>query len=229
MPSVMRDLSVHQEHELLLKLEAAGLDSSLASGIINSKDNLQAKQVVAFLKNGCKFVIQKVMKFLSYTCAVEVAPVKEFTVGDFYQTGKERTPMYFVGDNFTNWILNPMKKMKLSFTAKTLLHKFLLKKDSHDTEMQSDFAVGSPIIPVRKFMAQLKAMVEAQPRGEAKEDGLYNSGKANIFNVDLSGIGDKRVVAVNVHWSAVGWRLDASPLDCDARYEGDSFFSPVIG
>lgn len=220
MPNVMRDLSVHQEHELLLKLEVAGLDKDLASGIINCPNNWQAKQVVAFLKNGCKFVIQKVMEFLSYTCEVEIAPVKDFTVGDFYQTGKDGTPMYF-GDNFTSWILNPMKKMKLFLGVKTLLHKFLLKKNAHDTEMQSDFITESPVIPVKKFMAQLKAMIE--------NNSLDNSGKANIFNVDLSEIGDDRVVAVDVSWLGVGCSFDAGPLDYGHRWrEGYSFFSPAI-
>jgi len=47
-----RDLSVHQEHELLSALERAGLDKSLAQVVINSKDNESAKKVLAFMKNG---------------------------------------------------------------------------------------------------------------------------------------------------------------------------------
>lgn len=47
---ISRNLSVHQEHELLSKLEAAGLDSILAQNVIISKSNALAKEVVAFLQ-----------------------------------------------------------------------------------------------------------------------------------------------------------------------------------
>lgn len=42
-----RVLSIHQEHELLLKLEVAGLDESLAQRIIESPKNKLAKELVA--------------------------------------------------------------------------------------------------------------------------------------------------------------------------------------
>lgn len=175
--------------------------------------------------NGCKFVIQKSMEFLSYVCQIEIGPVKEFTVADFYKVGREELPMFF-GDNFMNWIVKPMQKMKLSSKVKTFLHKFLLKKDAHDTEIQSDF-VGNPVIPAKKFMIQLKAMLEAQPKGAYKEDGLYNSGKVGIFNVDLTEINSELgVVAVSVRWRGDEWALSAYTLDDDHRwYAGFSFFS----
>ncbi len=228
MPSVMRDLSVHQEHELLLKLEAAGLDSGLASGVINSKDNRQAKQVIAFLKNGCK---QKVMEFLAYICSVEIAPVEEFTVGDFYKMYQE-IPMGF-GYNFEAWILYEMKNMKLSLRDKTLLHKFLVKKDGYDANFRSDFVVESPVIPVKKFMVQLKAMLESQPKGETKENGLYSPG-VNFFYVDLEEIGHPTkghhgVNVVEVYWRTNynRWEIDVQPpgLSGTVRYCG---FSPTM-
>lgn len=45
---MVRELSVHQEHELLSKLEDAGLGKDLAQEIINSRDNALAKQIVNF-------------------------------------------------------------------------------------------------------------------------------------------------------------------------------------
>ena len=49
---VSRTLSVHKEHEVLLKLESAGLCDTLAQRIIDSKDNDLAKKVVRLISNG---------------------------------------------------------------------------------------------------------------------------------------------------------------------------------
>ncbi|MEX1014776.1 MAG: hypothetical protein WDZ80_06475 [Candidatus Paceibacterota bacterium] len=49
MKIVSRDLSIHQEHELLLKLEQAGMTSDLAQRIIESKGNKIAKEFISSL------------------------------------------------------------------------------------------------------------------------------------------------------------------------------------
>ncbi|MFA5355561.1 MAG: hypothetical protein WC302_02455 [Candidatus Paceibacterota bacterium] len=49
---VSRNLSVHKEHEILLKLEDAGIDDMLAQKIIDSKSNYLAKKIVRLVKNG---------------------------------------------------------------------------------------------------------------------------------------------------------------------------------
>ncbi len=49
---VSRSLSVHKEHEVLLKLEAAGLTDELAQKVIGSKDNDLATKVVRLIQNG---------------------------------------------------------------------------------------------------------------------------------------------------------------------------------
>lgn len=49
---VSRTLSVHQEHEVLLKLEAAGLDEALAQKVVDSKGNDLATKVVRLIRNG---------------------------------------------------------------------------------------------------------------------------------------------------------------------------------
>jgi len=49
---VNRTLSVHKEHEVLLKLEAAGLDDELAQKVIDSKGNDLATKVVRLIENG---------------------------------------------------------------------------------------------------------------------------------------------------------------------------------
>ncbi len=49
---VSRILSVHKEHELLLKLEVAGLTDELAQKVIDSKGNDLAMKVVRLISNG---------------------------------------------------------------------------------------------------------------------------------------------------------------------------------
>jgi len=49
---VSHTLSVHKEHELLLKLETAGLTEPLAQKVIDSKGNELAAKVVKFIQNG---------------------------------------------------------------------------------------------------------------------------------------------------------------------------------
>lgn len=49
---VSRTLSVHKEHELLLKLETAGLNDELAQRVIDSKGNDLAAKVVRLIQNG---------------------------------------------------------------------------------------------------------------------------------------------------------------------------------
>lgn len=49
---VSRTLSVHKEHEVLLKLEAAGLTDDLAQKVIDSKGNDLAAKVVRLIQNG---------------------------------------------------------------------------------------------------------------------------------------------------------------------------------
>ena len=48
---VSRSLSVHKEHEFLLKLEAAGLTDELAQKVIDSKDNKMAERIVYLIRN----------------------------------------------------------------------------------------------------------------------------------------------------------------------------------
>ncbi|MDE1919213.1 MAG: hypothetical protein KGH56_00785 [Patescibacteria group bacterium] len=49
---VSRTLSVHKEHEVLLKLEAAGLCDDLAQKVIDSKENALAQKVIRLIANG---------------------------------------------------------------------------------------------------------------------------------------------------------------------------------
>jgi hypothetical protein len=215
-----RILSISQEHELLQKLESAGLNPEVAQKIITSKGNSLAKKVVEFLKNELK-IVEKVLQFISFICVVKIQPVKKFKVGDFFTGGS--ISMYF-GDNFKSWILEKSKDLELSSEEETLLNKFLLKKDAWDTEIHSDFE-KKPVIPVKIFLPLLKALLEAQPKGEFSETGLDNSGKSNIFNIDLTEINPSLgVVAVYVYWFGAEWRCLAYSLDFSFRWNADGHF-----
>ncbi len=51
-PIVSRTLSVHNEHEFLLKLEAAGLNQALSQRVVDSKENDLGKKIVRLIENG---------------------------------------------------------------------------------------------------------------------------------------------------------------------------------
>lgn len=50
MVNIVSQISVHQEHELLIKLEAAGLTRQLAQKVIESRGNALAKDIVALIR-----------------------------------------------------------------------------------------------------------------------------------------------------------------------------------
>jgi len=187
-------------------------------------------EFIKFINNDCQIVKQvgsRVMQFLTFVCEVSIPKVKEFVVGDFYKHQTDKGIRLYLGSNFVNWIVNPMKEMKISLSEESKLKKHLLKKNAYDTEIHTDFS-EKPIIPVKKFVVLLQAMISAQPNGKAKEGGLDTSGKANIFNIDLSELGDNRVVAVHVRRAGGAWYVNAHELDYYDRWdEGYSFFAPA--
>ena len=186
-------------------------------------------EFVKWVNNGCQLIQQigaHVMQFVTFTCEIIILEVKEFVVSDFYKSGESNGIKLFFGSNFETWILNPMKKMKISL-PESKLKKHLLIKNAYDTEMQKDFQT-KPIISVKEFVAQLKNMILAQPNGEFKKDGLDVSGKTNIFHVDLSELGDNRVVAMSVFRRGDAWYVNAYGFDYINRwYDGRSFFAPA--
>ena len=50
MINIVSQISVHQEHELLVKLGAAGLTGQLAQKVIESRGNTLAKDIVALIR-----------------------------------------------------------------------------------------------------------------------------------------------------------------------------------
>lgn len=181
------------------------------------------KNLIAFINNGSKLVVNRAMNFLSFICSVKIAPVEKFTVGNFFKHRQGSIQMY-LGDNFKSWILEKSRELELSLENETELSKFKLIKEAWDCEIHTDFE-KKPIIPIKIFLPLLKALIEAQPKGEEKQDGLDNSGNSNIFNVDLTEINlSLGVVAVDVFWYGGGWNLLAYALDYSYRWIADHHF-----
>lgn len=171
-------------------------------------------------------VRKAILKNLTFLCEVLVGVVTEFVVGEKFQQrlkNKVGIQLYF-GDNFSNWILTPMKNVKVSLSKELKLKKFSLLKPMHDTEIQAELQNPNPI-DAEEFLPLLWGMLSLQKNGEEKNDGLLVNGYANIFHVRLK---NGSVVAVGVDWDGDEWSLDARGLDCGRRWiDGFVFFSPA--
>ncbi len=162
-------------------------------------------------------------QFVSFETQIKIQPVKKFKVGDFFKHRQGPIQMC-LDDNFKTLILKKAKNLELSIEEETELSKFKLIKNAWDSEIHTDFD-KKPVIPVKIFLPLLKSLIENHPKGEAKEDGLGNSGKVNIFNVDLSEINSSLgVVAVYGLWNGVEWYLCADSLDYNDRWGTDYYF-----
>ena len=220
-------LLVKGNDKKVVKIDKTKIQNAIDS--LSGENDVVLDNIISFINNGCQFIQQvgtHIMQFLSLTYEVAIPEVKEFVVGDFYKSGENNGVKLSFGSNFEEWILDLMGRMKISLSESKLV-RHLLIKDAYDTEMQTDF-LEKPIVPVKQFMAQLKNMILAQPNGEVKEDGLDVSGKANIFHVDLSELGDSRVVAVSVGRYGDEWLISALEFGSIGRwFEGVLFFAPA--
>lgn len=90
-----RVLSVHQEHELLMKLEQAGLSESDAQAVIQSRGNTLAKEIIGVIRG--KMVDGDWFSFTTTT-----ATLKEL---------RDRNPDVFDGEN-TWWFNQPFASKK---------------------------------------------------------------------------------------------------------------------
>lgn len=100
---VSRTLSVHKEHEVLLKLEAAGLNDELAQKVVDSKGNGLALNVVKMVRDG-GFAYKPILKFIT---TVRVGKVGTFVARDNFQEGKtvNGVSTHRLGNNFKKYLL----------------------------------------------------------------------------------------------------------------------------
>ena len=193
--------------------------TDLGDGVFDSEPELK-KLLLEFLdknKNG-----GEILKNLAFVCEIIIGNVAEFIVGEKFQfRNKNKVGIQlWIGDNFKNWVLEPMKSEKVSLTKNSKLKKFSLVKPMNDTEIKDELQNLNPIA-VEIFLPLLWDMLSLQKNGEARKLGLLNNGCANIFHVKLQ---DGRVVAVRVGWDGDEWRLLACGLDCVVRWFGGFAF-----
>lgn len=203
-------------------IERVQNQNSLFTKALKKLVNSNEKQLSAFLGEA----VQYALKNLAFFCICITGSVTEFIVGEkFQQREKKKVGVQlYIYDNFRNWLLEPMKGVKVSLEETFSLKKFKLTKEMHDTEIQSELQNPNPI-DVKVFLPLLWSMLIAQKNGEAKDDGLIVTGYTNIFHVKL---GNGRVVAVGVIWHDGEWRLDALGLDDGNRWNaGLVFFTPA--
>ncbi len=212
--------------------------------------NKQLKTAILYLENGIKSANQnkrqslqsalkilkripdKIMTYLLFVCEVPIPEVKEFTVQDFYRDTKDipgSDIKISVNDNFKKWILDPLKNKKLCLPPSTLDKYFVQEYNVSSIQIQSDFSV-KPIIPIKQLLSQIKGMIENQPKGDFKADGLtVENNNNNVFHADLSEIGKNEIIEIYVcwfmgHWSICAWPISKSGM---GQEHANCFFAPV--
>ena len=100
---VSRTLSIHQEHELLLKLEAAGLTGQLAQRVIDAKDNTLAVRIIQLIGDIGPQV--RLVKTLKVTCPGNATASQLIAQGEYTWVNPNITDERFPiqpHDPFTN-------------------------------------------------------------------------------------------------------------------------------
>lgn len=209
----------------------------------------QLSTVILYLENGIEYADQdkkqslqsalkilkripdKIMEYLLFVCEVPIPEVEEFTVQDFYQDTKD-TPGAMIkismNNNFKKWILDPLKNRKLCLPPSTLDKYFVQEYNVSPIQIQSDFST-KPIIPIEKLLAQIKGMIENQPKGKSKLDGLIVDCNNNVFHADLSEIGKNEIIEIYVCWFMGHWSICAWPISKSGtgQEHANCFFAPV--
>jgi hypothetical protein len=109
MGNIVSQISVHQQHELLVKLEAAGLTGPLAQRVIESPENSLAKEIVNLVRGP--------LPFPSYSVTVDYSRSLEQLIenGNYY---------------FSNKYIND-RNFESTETGKTQVDIYLVKFDHH--------------------------------------------------------------------------------------------------
>lgn len=215
MTNIVSRLSVHQEHELLLKLESAGLNDQLAQLVIDSKKNKLAKQLVEFLSSGNfpstteETQSVSVTPLLEFLKEADVAGSEKFIAADHFKTGNDAGVKFWgFGSNFTENFLAKAEENVPS--AK--LRLFKLKKSSVDKPIRDELGSDRE----ETTLTYLWELLSKQSKGESGV--LLTNGYANIFYIRGC---DGTLWAVFASWDSVGgWFVGA--VSVGSRNEWDA-------
>lgn len=208
-----RPLSVHKQHEFLLKMEKAGLNEKLMQEIIESKNNTVA---IKMMDIACSFLAVERLKNLTLIADV---PVKtNLFIRDLllFSEGSVKVSFYedFIGKVFRQvpYKINP-------FNGR--LRRTRLTKDMRDCEILKELGDPKPF-SVSEFAAIIYDLLSRQQNEGGKD--LLGDGMGNIFYIELK---DGTMLSLLVDWKA-GWHIDAFDVDfkSDKHWvEGTDIFS----
>lgn len=191
---------------LLKKWTDWGINLKILFEILNnvSKDDLNL-----FIKGTHKLVNQPTTCMV-FSRLINVRPVEKFKVEDFY---KHDVIVGGIRMHFSKEFQKILKKVKeenreLFLEKEINIKKFKFTRSPSDAEINRDIKEKT-LISIFAFLPILRALIEAQPNGEIKKEGLNTKGQSNIFYVDLSGINNYyKVGVVQVFFLAGKWYLD---------------------
>lgn len=191
---------------LLKKWADWGINLKIFFEILNnvSKDDLNL-----FIKGTHKLVNQPTTCMV-FSRLINVRPVEKFRVEDFFKFDETvgGIRMHF-SNNFKKVIKKVQEENRELFLEKQIdIKKFKFTRSPSDAEINRDIKEKT-LISIFAFLPILRALIEAQPNGEIKKEGLNTKGQSNIFYVDLSEINNSyRVGAVQVYFLDGKWYLD---------------------
>jgi len=112
---VSRTLSVHKEHELLLKLESAGLGDDEAQAIINSKKNTLASTLIKVVRayGDDMNVLDSIEKLLSFKNGVDKA--ETVSIGKYADEEVASTYSYVSGYSKSKIVTDQVKQLRELF------------------------------------------------------------------------------------------------------------------
>lgn len=191
---VSRTLSVHKEHELLLKLETAGLDNNLAQLIIDSRNNKIALKIINLLQSEVITQTSAQAKLLKPVDKIIFEGTKKFEANQYFtKKNSDGVKFSYVDHDFDFHLRNKIEQNVKTTTLKA----FMLKKDMSYPETM---ATLGPEIETTLYC--LWNLLKQQPRGE--KGTLLTNGERNYFFIrDMR----ERLLVLSVSWSS-GWVMN---------------------
>jgi len=195
---VSRTLSVHKEHELLLKLEAAGLTDVLAQRIIDSRDNALAKRFIRLISD------EPVEKILEQIGTVRVKGAANFVAREKFREGYtvDGVSIASLSGSFQMYFLD-----MIEFDADTIKLKiYKLLKAARDVSMEGERGIIPEIGSKHEILLTHFFHLLAHKQETKDFTGVvaYILGRSS------------KLYAVDADWHPGfgfgGWRIHATPI-----------------
>lgn len=164
-----RILSISQEHELLQKLESAGLTSELAQKIITSKDNKLAKKVIEFLKMQSETRVK---------------------ISDYFGHGIAGQIPQYMSDSFLVNVFIPYKDMEITL-PKILptLNEYVLPNRMSDSKIQEN--TSSKPMSLEEYYLSIYILIILNKADKSKAYIFHVQVKNRVLVLRLSWNGHK--------------------------------------